>query len=181
MTRSFLISVAHPRTHRRNFLGEMSEPGSRGKQRQTRGSRRWFLQTFQPNQAGMVLSLLRPPHSPITPWTIYELLRYFLPNPPPCPGLDILPSEISFSPPEMRYVVVRSRVRSKHFPTTGVSHNSSQNSNKKLVRKLRNAPVFAVGPPWHFAENTTIHDHQRLLRTDRIFGRQEVRLGAKSH
>lgn len=167
MTTSFLISAAHPRTHRRNFLGEMSEPGSQGKQRQTRGSRRWFLQTFQPNQAGMVLSLLRPPHSPITPWTIYELLRYFLPNPPPCPGLDILPSEISFSLPEMRYVDVRFQGAFQTLSHTGLSHNSSQNSNEKLVRKLRDVPVIPVDPPWHSAENTAIHDnHQRLLRAD---------------
>lgn len=154
-------------------------PGSQGKQRQTRRSRRWFLQTFQSNQARTVLPLLRPPtrqqpHGPFTNcW-------YFLPNPPPCSGLDILPSEIPFSLPEMRYVDVRFQGAFQTLSHTGLSHNSSQNSNEKLVRKLRDVPVIPVDPPWHSAENTAIHDHhQRLLRTDRIIGRKEVSLGVK--
>ena len=51
-------------------------------------------------------------------------------------------------------------MHSEHFLTTDESHNSFQNSSKKLARKVHDPSVVPVDPPWRSAELKE-HGHSR--------------------
>jgi len=66
----------------------------------------------------------------------------------PIAGLDNLPSEISFLLTEIQQIDTRSQGVSQNYSavTTGVSYNSSKNSNKRPPKRLRDTFVIPVVP-----------------------------------